>query len=156
MVSGATHLCEQVGVFTPKAQSRDMLSAGEVGFVVAGVKDLRDARVGDTVTHASRPAVRALPGFKEIKPQVFAGLFPVESNQYEALRDALTKLQLNDSGDALRAGGIAGARLWLPVRLPGPAAHGHRAGAARARVRNGSDHDRPPRSCTTCCCATAR
>src|SRR6266436_5287963 len=97
MVTGATHLCEQVGVFTPKAQSRDMLSAGEVGFVVAGVKDLRDARVGDTVTHASRPAVRALPGFKEIKPQVFAGLFPVESNQYEALRDALTKLQLNDS-----------------------------------------------------------
>jgi GTP-binding protein LepA len=97
MATGATHLCEQVGVFTPKAQSRDMLSAGEVGFVVAGVKDLRDARVGDTVTHASRPAVRALPGFKEIKPQVFAGLFPVESNQYEALRDALTKLQLNDS-----------------------------------------------------------
>jgi GTP-binding protein LepA len=97
MATGATHLCEQVGVFTPKAQARETLSAGEVGFVVAGVKDLRDARVGDTVTHVSRPAGFALPGFKEIKPQVFAGLYPVEANQYEALRDALTKLQLNDS-----------------------------------------------------------
>ncbi len=97
MATGATHLCEQVGVFTPKAQTRDLLSAGEVGFVVAGVKDLKDARVGDTVTHSARPAAHALPGFKEIKPQVFAGLFPVEANQYEALRDALTKLQLNDS-----------------------------------------------------------
>jgi GTP-binding protein LepA len=97
MATGATHLCEQVGVFTPKAQTRELLSAGEVGFVVAGVKDLKDARVGDTVTHSARPAAHALPGFKEIKPQVFAGLFPVEANQYEALRDALTKLQLNDS-----------------------------------------------------------
>jgi GTP-binding protein LepA len=97
MATGATHLCEQVGVFTPKAQAREVLSAGEVGFMVAGIKDLRDARVGDTVTHAARPAAHALPGFKEIKPQVFAGLFPVEANQYEALRDALNKLQLNDS-----------------------------------------------------------
>jgi len=97
MASGAVHLCEQVGVFTPKSQSRELLSAGEVGFVVAGIKDLRDAHVGDTLTHATRPAAAALPGFKEIKPQVFAGLYPVEANQYEALRDALAKLQLNDS-----------------------------------------------------------
>jgi GTP-binding protein LepA len=97
MATGAIHLCEQVGVFTPKAQPRDELAAGQVGFVVAGIKELRDARVGDTVTQAAKPAAGALPGFKEIKPQVFAGLYPVESNQYEALRDALTKLQLNDS-----------------------------------------------------------
>jgi GTP-binding protein LepA len=97
MATGATHLCEQVGVFTPKAELRDLLSAGEVGFVVAGIKDLRDARVGDTVTHSARSAAHALPGFRQIKPQVFAGLYPVEANQYEALRDALTKLQLNDS-----------------------------------------------------------
>jgi GTP-binding protein LepA len=68
-----------------------------VGFVIAGIKELRDARVGDTVTHERKPADKPLPGFKEIKPQVFAGLYPVESNQYEALRDALTKLQLNDA-----------------------------------------------------------
>jgi len=97
MSTGAAHLCEQLGVFTPKSQSRDSLSAGEVGFVVAGVKDLREAKVGDTLTHAVRPAPVPLPGFKEIKPQVFAGLYPVEANQYEALRDALGKLHLNDA-----------------------------------------------------------
>jgi GTP-binding protein LepA len=97
MATGATHLVEQVGVFTPKSRARERLSAGEVGFVISGIKELRDAHVGDTVTHASRPAAAPLPGFKEVKSQVFAGLFPVESNQYEALRDALTKLQLNDA-----------------------------------------------------------
>jgi len=97
MATGALHLCERVGVFTPKSLERESLGAGEVGFVIAGIKDLKDAKVGDTVTHQERRAAAALPGFKEIKPQVFAGLYPVESNQYEALRDALTKLQLNDS-----------------------------------------------------------
>ncbi|HEX4944740.1 MAG TPA: translation elongation factor 4 [Usitatibacteraceae bacterium] len=97
MATGAQHLCEQVGVFTPKSLARESLSAGEVGFVIAGIKDLKDAKVGDTVTLVERRADAALPGFKEIKPQVFAGLYPIESNQYEALRDALTKLQLNDS-----------------------------------------------------------
>jgi len=97
MATGATHLVEQVGVFTPKSRAREQLSAGEVGFVVAGIKELRDARVGDTVTHERRPAAAPRPGFKEVKPQVFAGLYPVEANQYEALRDALDKLQLNDA-----------------------------------------------------------
>ena len=90
-------LCEQVGVFTPKSQSREELLAGEVGFVIAGIKELKAAQVGDTITLADNPATEALPGFKEIQPQVFAGLYPVESNQYEALRDALEKLHLNDS-----------------------------------------------------------
>lgn len=97
MATGANHLCEQVGVFTPKSRTRTQLTAGEVGFVIAGIKELKDARVGDTITHAQRPAKEPVPGFKEVKPQVFAGLYPVESNQYEALRDALTKLQLNDA-----------------------------------------------------------
>ena len=97
MATGAYHLVEQVGVFTPKSQTRPELSAGQVGFVVAGIKELKHARVGDTVTNAAKPAEEALPGFKEAKSQVFAGLYPVESNQYDALRDALTKLQLNDA-----------------------------------------------------------
>ncbi|HET9736401.1 MAG TPA: translation elongation factor 4, partial [Burkholderiales bacterium] len=97
MSTDAAHLCEQVGVFTPKSESRGELVAGEVGFVVAGVKELREAKVGDTITHADKPAASPLPGFKEIKPQVFAGLYPVESNQYEALREALEKLHLNDA-----------------------------------------------------------
>ena len=97
MATGAQHLCEQVGVFTPKSLQKTSLSAGEVGFVIAGIKSLDDAKVGDTVTHTDRPAAEALTGFKEVKPQVFAGLYPVESNQFEALRTALEKLSLNDS-----------------------------------------------------------
>src|SRR5580765_8851385 len=97
MVTGATYNCEQVGVFTPKSVARDSLSAGEVGFIIAGIKELKAARVGDTVTLATRPAAAPLPGFKDVKPQVFAGVYPVESNQYEALRDALEKLKLNDA-----------------------------------------------------------
>jgi GTP-binding protein LepA len=97
MATGAQHLCEQVGVFTPKSKQKESLSAGEVGFIIAGIKELQDAKVGDTVTLADRRADAPLAGFKEIKPQVFAGLYPVESNQYEALRDALEKLHLNDA-----------------------------------------------------------
>ena len=97
MATGATYGCEQVGVFTPKAVSRPLLSAGDVGFIIAGIKEIHAAKVGDTVTLAARPAAVALPGFKDVKPQVFAGLYPVEANQYEALRDALNKLKLNDA-----------------------------------------------------------
>ena len=97
MATGAQHLCEQVGVFTPKSLQKTALSAGEVGFVIAGIKSLDDAKVGDTVTHTDKPASKPLAGFKEVKPQVFAGLYPVESNQFEALRTALEKLSLNDS-----------------------------------------------------------
>ncbi len=97
MSTGATYLCEQVGVFTPKALQREALKAGEVGYVISGIKELQAAKVGDTITHLDRPAKEPLPGFREIKSQVFAGLYPVEANQYDSLRDALEKLQLNDS-----------------------------------------------------------
>ena len=97
MSNSAEYLCDQVGVFTPKARQKDSLSAGEVGYITAGIKELRAAKVGDTVTHADKPAKSPLPGFKEIKPQVFAGLYPVEANEYEALRDAMEKLHLNDA-----------------------------------------------------------
>jgi GTP-binding protein LepA len=97
MATGAVHLCEEVGVFTPKSFQKASLSAGEVGFIIAGIKELTSAKVGDTVTLADRQATEALPGFKEVKPQVFAGLYPVESNQFEALRSALEKLRLNDA-----------------------------------------------------------
>lgn len=91
------HLCEQVGVFTPKARQLEILKAGQVGFVIAGIKELKSARVGDTITAAARPAAEPLAGFAEAKSQVFAGLYPVESHDYEKLRDALEKLQLNDA-----------------------------------------------------------
>ncbi|MBU3694785.1 MAG: elongation factor 4 [Rhodocyclaceae bacterium] len=97
MAAGAEYGCEQVGVFTPKSLPRESLSAGEVGFIIAGIKDLKHAKVGDTITLAANPASEPLEGFKEIQPQVFAGLYPVESHDYDSLRDALTKLQLNDA-----------------------------------------------------------
>ena len=97
MANGSQHLTESVGVFTPKSVVRESLSAGQVGFIIAGIKELKAAKVGDTITLASRPAAEPLPGFKEVQPQVFAGLFPVEANQYDALRDSLEKLKLNDA-----------------------------------------------------------
>ena len=97
MATGSQHLVESVGVFTPKSVARENLSAGQVGFIIAGIKELKAAKVGDTVTLAAKPAAAALPGFKEVQPQVFAGLFPVEANQYDALRDSLEKLKLNDA-----------------------------------------------------------
>ena len=97
MSTGTLHLCEQVGIFTPKSKQQPQLSAGEVGFIISNIKELKAARVGDTITLADRPAEQALEGFKEIKPQVFAGLYPVEPNEYEQLRDSLEKLQLNDA-----------------------------------------------------------
>ncbi|MCK0505656.1 translation elongation factor 4 [Aromatoleum anaerobium] len=97
MANGAQYPCDQVGVFTPRSVGRPQLSAGEVGFIIAGIKELQAAKVGDTVTLATRPASEPLPGFKEIKPQVFAGLYPVESSEYDQLRDSLEKLRLNDA-----------------------------------------------------------
>ena len=97
MATGSQHLVESVGVFTPKSIAREQLSAGQVGFIISGIKELKAAKVGDTVTLAAKPAPTALPGFKEVQPQVFAGLFPVEANQYDALRDSLEKLKLNDA-----------------------------------------------------------
>ncbi|CAN5440447.1 translation elongation factor 4 [soil metagenome] len=97
MATNSPHLVESVGVFTPKSVSRESLSAGQVGFIIAGIKELKAAKVGDTVTLQGKPAAQPLPGFKEVQPQVFAGLFPVEANQYDALRDSLEKLKLNDA-----------------------------------------------------------
>jgi GTP-binding protein LepA len=97
MSNGREYEVSEVGVFAPKARGKESLIAGEVGFVVANVKVIHDAKVGDTLTDPSRPTEKPFPGFKEIKPMVFSGIFPVDSADYEATRDALEKLRLNDS-----------------------------------------------------------
>ncbi len=97
MATGRDYDVEQAGIFTPKRQAVSQLATGEVGYVIAGIKDVKGARVGDTITEARRPAATALPGFKEIKPRVFAGLYPIEAGDYDAFREALDKLKLNDA-----------------------------------------------------------
>ncbi|MBS0349877.1 MAG: elongation factor 4 [Proteobacteria bacterium] len=97
MSTGKEYLTDEVGVFTPKRTVKEALYIGEVGFVVAGIKDIFGAPVGDTLTHSKRSAAAALPGFHKIKPQVFAGLFPISADDYESFREALAKLKLNDA-----------------------------------------------------------
>jgi len=95
--TGVSYQAEMVGIFTPKRTTTDQLRAGEVGFVVAGIKDIHGAPVGDTLTHAKTPDVASLPGFQKVQPQVYAGLFPTSSDDYEDFREALDKLTLNDA-----------------------------------------------------------
>ena len=97
MSNGQVHQADKVGIFTPKQTETGSLKAGEVGFVIAGIKEIHGAPVGDTITLAKGPADDALPGFQKVKPQVYAGLFPVSSDDYEDFRDALAKLSLNDA-----------------------------------------------------------
>ncbi|MDY6975764.1 MAG: translation elongation factor 4 [Pseudomonadota bacterium] len=97
MSNGQTHQVDKIGVFTPKPLDTGTLRAGEVGFIIAGIKDIQGAPVGDTITLAREPAEAMLPGFKKVKPQVYAGIFPISSDDYEDFRDALAKLSLNDA-----------------------------------------------------------
>ena len=97
MATGKEFEVQRLGVFTPAARETQELGPGEVGFLIAGVKDVRDTKIGDTITHAEHPAQEPLPGFQEVRPMVFSGLYPQESDDYEALKEALEKLRLNDA-----------------------------------------------------------
>ena len=97
MQAGTTHLVDRVGCFRPKIEQLQELGPGEIGFITAQIKDVAQARVGDTLTDAKRPAAEALPGFKEVQPVVFCGLFPVDANDFEKLRESISKLRLNDA-----------------------------------------------------------
>jgi GTP-binding protein LepA len=141
MAAGTQADVDDIGFFTPAMTPADKLSAGEVGYLITGIKDVGSLPVGDTLTTRANPATEPLPGYRDVKPMVFCGLFPIESNQFEELRDALEKLSLNDAAlfwepensDALGFGFRCG--------FLGPAAHGHRARAAGARVRRRPDGD---------------
>ena len=97
MSNGQVHQVDKIGVFTPKPLETGVLRAGEVGFIIAGIKEIHGAPVGDTITLSKQPATEMLPGFKKVKPQVYAGIFPISSDDYEDFRDALAKLSLNDA-----------------------------------------------------------
>jgi GTP-binding protein LepA len=97
MSTGTSHVADRVGVFTPKMEDRGELNTGEVGYIIAGIKDIYGAPVGDTITATHNPSATPLPGFKQVQPRVFAGLFPISSDDYEGFREALQKLRLNDA-----------------------------------------------------------
>ncbi|MEQ1505033.1 MAG: translation elongation factor 4 [Myxococcota bacterium] len=115
MATGAKHELQKLGIFMPAAVSRDVLEAGDVGFAIASIKEITDAKVGDTVTLAVHGAEQALPGFREVKPMVWSGIYPVDSTDYDALRDAIEKLKLNDA--AVRSDPEVSDALGLGFRL---------------------------------------
>ena len=128
MATGKTFEVTDVGCFKPQPVDVGHLDIGEVGFVAGSLKDVRDVRVGDTITGADHPAPEPLPGYRGVTPMVYCGLYPVESSDYDNLKDALEKLQINDAA-------------LVSLRLPRTAAHGCRAGAPRARVQPQTHHD---------------
>ena len=103
MSTNQEYIIEKVGVFTPKPKDIDQLNSGEIGFIITGIKNLSETKVGDTICEANKPLIKALPGFKPSKPVVFCGLFPVDSSEYQKLKDGLAKLQLNDSSFSYEA-----------------------------------------------------
>jgi GTP-binding protein LepA len=123
MSTGTTHELLEVGIVSPEPKATEGLGVGEVGYLITGVKDVRQSKVGDTVTSARNGATQALTGYREPKPMVYSGLYPVDGSDYPNLRDALERLQLNDAA-LVGAGDPGGTRVQLPLRLSGPAAHG--------------------------------
>ncbi len=137
---------EETGVNAPEPTPVPELGPGEVGYLVTGLKDVHQAKVGDTITLAGKQgAQEPLPGYREPKPMVWSGLFPADGSDYADLRDALDRLKLSDAALHFEPETSQGARVRVPVRLPRPAAHGHREGAPRARVRPRADRDRSER-----------
>src|SRR5581483_11433236 len=125
MATGKSFEITRVGVFAPAPLEVAEIRAGDVGFLMAGIKEIRDTSIGDTVTEAARPAAEPLPGFKPMKPMVFSGLYPADSGQYQALRDALEKLRLNDSAFTFEPE-TSGAGIRLSLRLSRAASSRHR------------------------------
>ncbi|GAA4959661.1 hypothetical protein GCM10023238_28090 [Streptomyces heliomycini] len=145
MSTGATHELLEIGTNSPEMLPADGLGVGEVGYLITGVKDVRQSKVGDTVTSQHKGAQEALGGYKDPKPMVFSGLYPLDGSDYPELREALDKLPAQRRRPGLRAGDLRRPRLRFPRRLPGPAAPRRDPRASRARVRARPHRHRPQR-----------
>ena len=145
MSTGAVHEMLEVGVISPEPVKAGELGVGEVGYLITGVKDVRQSRVGDTVTSQHHGATEALGGYKHPNPMVYSGLYPIDGDDYPTLRDALERLQLNDAALAYEPETSGALGFGFRLRLPRPAAHGDRPRAARARVQPRPDLDRAQR-----------
>ena len=130
MSNGRTFDVETLGVLTPKPVEVEQLTAGEVGFLTATIKTVADCKIGDTITDDHHPAIEPLPGFEELKPMVFAGLYTVDAHEHTLLREALEKLRLNDSSFFFEPESSVALGFWFSLRLPRPATHGDYPGKA--------------------------
>ena len=145
MATGNSFEVQKVGVFSPHPKELQALGTGEVGFVIANIKELTETKVGDTITDTRHPAARPLPGFKVVRPMVFAGVYPLASDQYPQLRTAIDKLRAERLLVHGGAGELRGAGIRFPVRVSRAAPHGDRPGAAGARIRRAAHHHGPHR-----------
>ena len=132
--TGREYLVETLGVNRPRPTPINVLSVGEVGFLTASIKTVADVQIGDTITEAARPVDTPFPGFQEVKPMVFAGLYPTDTAQYEDLRDAMDKLRLNDASFFYEPECFDRARFRFPLRLSRTSAYGDYSGASRKRI----------------------
>jgi GTP-binding protein LepA len=143
MRTGGTYEVDKVGTFNPKLTEVDALGPGEVGYFVASIKEVGDTAIGDTITEERRPAEKALPGYKEVQPVVFCGLFPMDAGDFDDLRAAMGKLRLNDASFTWEMETQCRARHGLPLRFPRPPAPRNHPGTPQPRIRPRPDRDSP-------------
>lgn len=139
--TGQEYTADEVGVLKMDMIPCPKLGTGEVGYIISGIKDATEVKVGDTITHVDTPCKEAIEGFQEVKPMVFAGVYPIDPNDYENLRTSLEKLQLNDASLTSPARELAGFGIRFPLRIPRTAAHGNRSGEARQGVQYGCHYN---------------
>ena len=137
MNNDARYEVKEVGVFTPEDVPQKKLQAGDVGYFIANIKSTADIKIGDTVTDLRHPAKEPLPGFQEIHPMVFSGIYPINTGDFEHLKTAIGKLRLNDSAFVYQPESSVALGFRIPLRLSRLVAHGDHAGTAPARIRHG-------------------
>lgn len=129
VATGKEYEADEIGVLKLDMSPRKELRTGDVGYIISGIKTSREVKVGDTITHIDRPCSEAIDGFEEVKPMVFAGVYPIESEDFEDLRASIEKLQLNDA--LLTFNRIfCGSRIWFPLRIPWSFTYGNHTGTA--------------------------
>ena len=130
--SGLASEVKEVGVFSPEMKAINELTVGSVGYFIANIKSPEDSKIGDTVTGNAHPCLEALPGFRTVKPMVFSGIYPIETADYESLKQNIAKLRLNDAAFVFQTGNVGGIGIWFPMRFSRVIAHGDNPGTAQA------------------------
>ena len=140
MATGKDYLADEIGVLKLDQEARKEIKAGDVGYLISGIKEAREVKVGDTITSKEQPALEPISGFEEVKPMVFAGIYPVDTEDFEDLRASLEKLQLNDASLTFEAESSAALGFGFPLWIPGNAAHGDHSRTPRTRVQHDGHH----------------